>query len=300
MSDPDTPPVAFEESDIDPHEAFALLADANRFDIIRVLAEASEETLPFTELRRRSNFEDSGQFNYHLDQLVGPFIRKTEDGYGLRHAALIVYRLAVGGLLSDRGEAELAPVEGTCAQCGADRLVAVYEGDRFWVRCSECERRATVAPFPPRALTNYEPDRAPAAFDRYTMGTILRAGENVCPWCASPLTASLEPSHDGWPAVDWVIRRECDHCQGWIYTRVYDLLRLHPAVIAFYHERGVDVLGSSFWEAEAMMAEQTDIVIDTEGWAATVTLAYDGAELELGIADDIRVSTIEVLSTDES
>ncbi len=48
------------------------------------------------------------------------------------------------------------------------------------------------------------------------------------------------------------------------------------------------------------MAERIDIVTDTEGWIATVTLAYDGAELELGIADDMRNSTIEVLSTEVS
>jgi hypothetical protein len=300
MSDRDTAAIDRAENDIDPHEAFALLADANRFDIIRAIAEAPEETLPFTELYGRSNFEDSGQFNYHLDKLVGPFVRKTEDGYGLRHAAEIVYRLAVSGLLSDRGEAELAAVEGSCAGCGAEELVAAYEGDRFWVRCADCGRRATVGPFPPRALANHGADRAPAAFDRYTMGTVLRAAENVCPWCASPLAASLEPSHESWPAVDWVIRRECDHCRGWIYTRVYDLLRLHPAVISFYHDRGVDVLTSSFWEAEALLAGRTDVDTDAEGWAARVTLGYDGAELEVGIAGDLRVSTVEVLSDVEA
>jgi YD repeat-containing protein len=300
MSDSDTTSIQWGQSDISPHEAFALLADRNRFDIIGVLAEASEQPLQFNELHRRSNFDDSGQFNYHLDQLVGPFVRKTEEGYELRHAARIAYRLAVSGLLSDRGEANITTVDETCAQCGADQLAAVYEGDRFWVRCPECGRRATVAPFPPRALTNYETDRAPVAFDRYTMGSVLRAAENVCPWCASSLTASLQPSHDTWPAVDWVIRRECDHCQGWIHTRVYDLLRLHPAVISFYYERGVDVLNSSFWETEAVMGDRYDLTTHTDEWAFTVTLTYDGAELTLGTAEDLRVSTIEVLSKDPS
>lgn len=297
MADQNTPPVDLGESDIPPHEAFAILADSNRFDIIRVIADASEDTLPFNDLYDRSNFDDSGQFNYHLKKLVGPFLRKTEDGYHLRHAARIVYRLAVSGLLSDRGEAELTTVEGPCVQCGAGQLIAVYEGDRFWIRCDDCGRRATVAPFPPRALTNYDPDRVPAAFDRYTMGTVVRAAENVCPWCASALSASLESADSNWPAVDWVIRRECDHCQGWIYTRVRDILRLHPAVISFYHQHNVDILGSSFWNTEVVMAEEISIVTDTDEWLATVTLTYDGDAIKLGIADDMCVSTIEVIPT---
>jgi ribosomal protein S27AE len=306
MPDGDSTAVDREADDVAPHEAFAILADPNRFDLVRVLAEASRQSLPFSELYRRSNFEDSGQFNYHLERLVGPFLRRTEDGYGLRHAALIVHRLAASGLLSDRGEAEVTTVETTCPRCGAGRAAAVYEGDRFWVRCGGCGRRAAVAPFPPRALRNHEPERAPAAFDRYTTGLVVRAAENVCPWCASPLSASLEPATDDWPAVDWTIHRECDHCRGWIHTRVHDLLRLHPAVVAFYHERGVDVLGSSIWEVEEVMTEGTRVVADADAharadeWTAVVTLVHDGDAIELGIADDLRVSTTTVLETESS
>jgi hypothetical protein len=312
MSDRNVPPADGEPNGVDPAEAFALLADANRFDLVRVLAEA-DRALPFGELYERSNFDDSGQFNYHLDRLVGPFVRKTEGGertggsrdsadgrsagrYEPRHAALIVYRLAASGLLADRGEAEIAAVDAPCPRCGTGELVAVYEGDRFWVRCRDCERRAAVGPFPPRALENHGADRVPAAFDRYTMGLVVRAVENVCPWCASPLSASLESADDGWPAVDWIVYRSCDHCRGWIATRVHDVLRLHPAVVAFYHDRGVDVLGSSFWTAEGLMADRGVVVDDADGWAARVTLARDGEELELGVAEDLRASTAEVLS----
>ncbi|MFB6192137.1 MAG: hypothetical protein ABEI11_02315 [Haloarculaceae archaeon] len=296
MTDRGSVPIDPERGNIEPHEAFALLSDPNRFDIIATLAEASREALPFNDLYERSTFEDSGQFNYHLDRLVGPFVRETDEGYGLRHAARLAYRLAVSGLLSDRGEAEITTLGTTCVRCETGELAAVYEGDRFWVRCRDCGRRATVAPFPPRALANHDPDRAPAAFDRYTLGSVVRASENVCPWCASRLSASLEPADDGWPAVDWVIRRGCDHCQGWIHTRVHDLVRLHPAVIAFYHDRGVDALGWSFWAAERAMADRTTVDADADGWAATVTLARDDGALTLGLAADLRVSTTEVVA----
>lgn len=290
----------WDENNIAPHEAFSILANQDRFEILRTIVEASQDTLPFHELYSRSGFDDSGHFNYHLDKLVGPFLTKTDDKYSLRHSARIAYRLAMGGLFSDRTEAELTTVRETCTHCEADRLGAVYEGDRFWISCADCGRRATAAPFPPRALAYYDTDRMPAAFDRYTMGTVVRAAENVCPWCAAPLTATLESGTDGWPAVDYVIRRECCHCHGWIYTRVHDLVRLHPAVISFYHERGVDIVGSSFWTAEPVMAEQMTVATDAESWTAVVTIRYDGDELTLGLADDMRVSTIEVPPTEVS
>jgi hypothetical protein len=44
------------------------------------------------------------------------------------------------------------------------------------------------------------------------------------------------------------------------------------------------------------MADRGVVVDDADGWAARVTLARDGEELELGVAEDLRASTAEVLS----
>jgi hypothetical protein len=288
--------IEWEESSLAPHEAFERLANPDRFAVLAALARADAETLSFSTLYERSPFDDTGQFNYHLDKLVGPFVRKTDAGYELRHAAVLVYRLAVSGLLSDRGTAELTTIDAPCLQCGATSLTAVYEGDRFWVRCPDCERRAAVAPFPPRAAATHDTERVPEAFDRYTMGTALRAAENVCPWCAGPLTATLEPADETWPTVEWVIGRHCGHCRGWIYTRVSELLRFEPAVIAFFYDHGVDILGSPLWECESIMAEAMTVTTGTDDWTATVTLAADGDDLRLGLGDALSVSALTVLS----
>lgn len=39
--------------------------------------------MSFSELRRRVDFVDKGQFNYHLPQFCPHFARQTEDGYRL-------------------------------------------------------------------------------------------------------------------------------------------------------------------------------------------------------------------------
>lgn len=65
----------------------SLLADETRIAILRelyaVTANDGGEGLSFSTLRRRVGVSDSGRFNYHLDQLTGQLVRKTDDRYTL-------------------------------------------------------------------------------------------------------------------------------------------------------------------------------------------------------------------------
>jgi hypothetical protein len=96
---------------VSPEEAFAVLGNEIRLDIIHVLWQAdpaheyddvsnTAETISFSELRRRVDIDDNGKFNYHLSQLVPHFVRQTGSVetlstscgfvYGLVSAALVV------------------------------------------------------------------------------------------------------------------------------------------------------------------------------------------------------------------
>jgi hypothetical protein len=66
-----------------PDQALALLGNETRIAILRVIASADEETVPFSILRERVGIDDSGQFNYHLNKLTGYYVRRTTDGYAL-------------------------------------------------------------------------------------------------------------------------------------------------------------------------------------------------------------------------
>jgi hypothetical protein len=81
-----------EPSGMSPDEAFAILGDETRLNIVRVLWQTgalheyddiddSASTLSFSELRKRVNVSDNGRFNYHLSKLVPHFVRKTDGGY---------------------------------------------------------------------------------------------------------------------------------------------------------------------------------------------------------------------------
>jgi DNA-binding transcriptional ArsR family regulator len=66
-------------------EALGALASEHRIAILRALA-AAEEPLPFSRLRERVEMRDTGRFNYHLNELLGRFVRETDGGYELGHA----------------------------------------------------------------------------------------------------------------------------------------------------------------------------------------------------------------------
>lgn len=66
MPDSDTD----EPTPLTPEEAFAVLGNEIRVDILRALWEAGEP-LAYSELQERIGVCDSGRFNYHLRKLVG-------------------------------------------------------------------------------------------------------------------------------------------------------------------------------------------------------------------------------------
>lgn len=119
-------------------EALEALGNEQRITILRALAE-TDTPLPFSELRRRVGIDDTGRFNYHLDQLLGPFVRQTDAGYELGYAGerLVV---AVADLepeaaamrSDDRPTADGAGSE-SCPVCGepdCDKLIHVHLNSR--------------------------------------------------------------------------------------------------------------------------------------------------------------------------
>lgn len=68
--------------DTPPEEAYALLANETRIEIVRALGEANT-ALTFSTLKERVGVRDSGGFNYHLQRLRGTFVKREACGYAL-------------------------------------------------------------------------------------------------------------------------------------------------------------------------------------------------------------------------
>jgi len=86
-------------------DAFALLGDGTRLAILLAIWEAhdpadEDNSLSFSEIFERVDYDDPGNLRYHLGKLEGQFIERTSehDGYALRVPAQKLVRDIVAGV----------------------------------------------------------------------------------------------------------------------------------------------------------------------------------------------------------
>lgn len=119
-----------------PDEAFAVLGDETRIEILRVLGE-SNDSMSFTALRNAVGLRQGGQFNYHLNKVVGHFVMKTDDGYELRQPGRRVVEAVLSGAVTHDPVLEPTDVDFECLLCGASIQVS-YRSERVELYCTDC------------------------------------------------------------------------------------------------------------------------------------------------------------------
>lgn len=141
---------------ISPGEAFTLLGNETRIDIIRVLGETSDKSLSFSALWDRVNIADSGQFNYHLNKLVGSFVRRTDEAeYELTYTGAQVIGAIFAGTFNQRGLTRSFDLDSACTTCGSVLLVE-YEREHVTISCPTCKINVR---FPTRRVRESHPRR---------------------------------------------------------------------------------------------------------------------------------------------
>ncbi|MFC6796021.1 winged helix-turn-helix domain-containing protein [Halobaculum halobium] len=220
------------EADLDPAEAFALLGNETRIDILQSLHEATIERdddrpVAFSELYDRTGLDDSAHFNYHLKQLLDHFVRKVEcgdpddgqagsddstgsddcvEGYEFRTPGWKVVRSVFAGTFTGRSEVGPFDAPGACYECGGD-LVATYANELLTIACSECGRTPVNYSFPPGG--------SPTALPR---SSSTRSTTTSATTTASRPTASARSAWAAWrrasrPTPRFPARRSrCDTC----------------------------------------------------------------------------------------
>lgn len=77
------------------------------------------------------------------------------------------------------------------------------------------------------------------------------------------------------------LARECEHCGGFMFTLPGECVLYHPAVVSFFHERGVDVTERPLWELDFVSDPSRTSIRGEDPWRIGVTIACDGEEMEL-------------------
>jgi DNA-binding transcriptional ArsR family regulator len=274
-------------------EAFGLLGDELRADILRVLGETPYEGLSFSELRERvDEGVDSGQFNYHLQKPVGPFVENTDDGCVLRAPGLAVYRAIGSGAFNRSVTLEPFDAGFECYFCSAP-VEAAHEDGSFRLACPGCDHRFASTDLPPSAVEGSDEAELLARVDRYTRHRMLAASRGVCPVRACGMEPAFVPAEELWSEgserLEVFASWSCDHCGRSHHMPVGLALLYHPALVSFFHDHGVDVTSVNHWEPEFALSDNHTTVRSRDPWAVELAVSRGGETLELVVDENVAV-----------
>jgi len=305
--DPDT-------ARLSPDEAFTVLGDTTRLSILQELGHA-EGPLPFNELRERIGYDDSGNFQYHLNKLRGHFVRQTDEGYELRQPGVRVVGAILSGAVTERPHLDEEPVDWPCPYCGGQITISYGDDETgkhlLSIFCTECLALSPHADhfepgqvgdiqLSPAGIKNRTPDeviRAAITWDHFEM---LGTYYGVCPHCQAVVEQSVNVCEDHDPNGTCAscerrypveIHYECTNC-------LFDLgpmaaasgVLKHFELLSFLIDHDIN----PFTDAWGPVArEATEEVLSTEPLRIRYTYTLDGDSLVLILDEDLSVLAVD-------
>lgn len=294
-----------------PDEVFSILGNETRMAILQALWNADvadhpeDNILSYSALQDIVGIDNSGRFNYHLNQLIGQFIRKTDDGYQLREAGIYLIQAILAGTLTEDPSLDPTPIDVPCPHCGGT-VEVYYEDEELFIRCRQGthsgprQKPGTIfnLSIPPAGLQDRTPDEiAEVGMDWFdaVVGPLL---DDICPKCASRPLMNVAACTDHEP-IDglcencggrWAVfvSYECRHCSFWSSIPAYYHLWSEPKVIGWFQERGIEFTGPS-WESMAYAIGGNDEVVSTDPLLVEVTVPVDGETVTMTLNEEMKV-----------
>lgn len=311
-----------------PETALSLLSNEIRAGVLWHLSESRggagpPPVLTFSELRERvAPDTDSSRFNYHLQQLVGPYVERIEsaeeweaasrpipqmagdpeDGYQLTAEGTTLIR-TIRAWSTEGDTNRQLDIDQECHYCGSG-LTARYESVLLVIECPDCDYLYDYNLTPPGVLTgvNDEYDdvsdtdilRRAAEYNRAIR---LAFARGVCPYCGNNVDAEFQrPAETGYPRSDLraaLIRRGCSHCGNKDNLTAGELLLRDPRLISFCLDYGLNVTTTPIWEIEFAATDRHTTVRSTDPWEVAVTVVFDGAERTLLVDESLSIVEAE-------
>lgn len=253
--------VGWEGRRLSPAEAFKIVGNDTRIQILQELQETKDRSVTFTELRKRVGIHDGSRFNYHLQKLENGFVRKAEGGYYLTHTGCNVLEAIATGAFTHAVSVGPVTLDAPCVDCGGS-LVGHYENDCVQVACSVCDQLHLICGFPPSGVTGRSDREVFTASERHLRTNYRLVATDLCPGCRGRMdrTVVMVPSRppDTILAVEIVDAVDFDHgpgafyectqCDRWAYLSVGEHLLHTPELLGFFRDRGYDLEAIPLWE----------------------------------------------------
>ncbi|WP_160290093.1 winged helix-turn-helix domain-containing protein [Natrinema salifodinae] len=303
-------------------DAFKVLSDETRLAILLALWDgyepfAGDDALSFSELLDRVDYDTSGNFSYHLQKLEDHFVESTPEGYRLKQAGHKIVRAVIAGRGLTDATLEPTEIDADCTICG-EPLAIAYEDEHLYTICSGCGGKfgadseklpGTVMgfAFDPAGLARPTAEEIFAASVFRAMQKFTMQMGGLCPDCSGPVDSSMNICEEHSPngicsncgrrdqvQARWV----CTVCKNSGHGPPGGNLVLHPRVVAFYADRGLDI-GYDATDFETIvevleaMSNHDQEVVSAEPPRVRVTVRYRGDELRLLIDESMNVITVE-------
>jgi len=277
-----------------PAEAFSLLANENRVDILLTLGDATEfgevHALSFSELGREVDIGDSGRSNYHLDRLVGTFVKETSDGYELTYPGVLVHGAVRAGTLTDRSRVEPFETGRRCPACGGT-LEGGYRDRLLRVSRVDCGTLLGKVHVPPGALGSGT-DHLPRAGYGFVPLEAVVIREGLCPNCGDEFRHDFvaeERAGGGRDLPGATALHRCEGCGFFVHSTAGLTLLVHPDVVSFFADHGVDLLAGGLDEPGLIGSGEAVEVRSRDPWRVAVTAEAGGETLEVVLDGDLDV-----------
>jgi hypothetical protein len=273
---------------VPPTEAFSVVANETRLSILEALWAAEDRPVSFTTLRKAVGVDDSAQFNYHLKELRGQFVRKVEDGYDLQYAGRAVIHAVLAGTLNEHPTIGPFEVEGTCIDCDAT-LQARYEDEQFRVDCADCGRVHAHFPFPPGGLEGRDEQEAMAAFNQRARHLTCLSADGVCPRCGGRVEVGFVEGEATCMDLSVVVKHDCQRCDATVRTSAGLALLDHADVVSFYRDHGVDLNARAFWTLPWVVGDRHTTVRSRDPWRVELAIHQDDEVLRVTLDESLQV-----------
>lgn len=301
MSEEETPEILDnigEFESISMEDAISILGEQTRMEIIVELGKAwdarnhQQQKLRFSELMDAVGLTDSGQFNYHLDKLIGTFVAKSEDGYWLPNPGMKLYRLIVSGTVTERGVREDIDVD-DCPSCGGT-VRATYRADNALVfTCKDCNTGYAVIPFSPRGFTNRTDEEALQATFRSFYSELRLARQGICPACdgdmETKLVEDLNERLDSLSVGGVISSLKCNICNNYYYSDLSSVVLTTDEVRRFLLDSGVEPPLVREWHDVAVAADESVSISQKDPLRVEITFAVDGESIDVTLDRDHEV-----------
>lgn len=283
----------FPES-MEPADAFALLGNEIRIQILQALWATSETPVTFSDLFRATDVDDSAQFSYHLRQLTQHFVRQTENGYSLRQAGNKVVQAVLAGSFNVHPSRSLT-ISDTCVKCSGP-LEAVYEDEMLAITCRRCHHEHGEYPFPPGALNDRTDAEVLEAFDQRVRRLYGLAKDGVCPECSGRMQTVIATPDDagdcdlgGAPLRAGYV---CEQCAHTLTSAVGLGLIDESAVIAFYENHDIDLRTMPYWQLEWCVSDESMRIQSQEPLRISIMITLNDDVLEVVLDRELTVCKI--------